>query len=449
MSEYTDADAPPAEGGHVEEQWDKIAEQSVLGGMMLSPLAVDEVMQLLRPSDFYAPKHELIALAIGSLRSRNNPTDPVAVTEELRRTERLTKAGGAAYLHELTSIVPTASNAGFYARALRDLSVKRQLVQVGMTIKSMGYASEGDVEDLVKRARHDLDAITVGRASKVRPIGDTLFDLIGTLDEKPRYYSSPWESLDKLIGGFAPGGLYIFGARPGSGKTICALQAAAHLAHKGVVAFSSLEMAEAELQLRLIAQYGPVHQTFLRNRTLTADDKKRVFEAWQAIKGAPIYIDDTAGVSMSQVRTHARTVSRHGKLVGVVVDYLQLVRGGLGDTQQERIADVAHELKALAKDLDVPVIAAAQLKRAGDRSRGRKLPDLDDLRESGAIEQDADCVILLDRDKEKSPRDLTVVVAKNRHGETGRFSLHWQAEFARVNDKKWTPSGLFEEAEVH
>lgn len=450
MSTYSDADAPPAEAeAYVEEQWDKLAEQSVLGGMLLSPIAVDDVMQEIVPQDFYLPKHEAIAFALGSLRSRNMPTDVIAVTEELRKINRLSKAGGAAYLHELTGIVPTAANAGYYAKSIRDMAVKRKLTQAGATIMAIGRASEGDVEDHVKRARAEVDSINIGRASLARPIGDTLYDLIGTLDEKPRYYSSAWESLDKLIGGFAPGCLYVIGARPGSGKTIFSLQAAAHLARQGVVAFSSLEMSEAELQLRLIAQFGPVHQTMLRNRTLSVDDKKRIAEAWQAIKDAPIYIDDAAAVTMSHVRSHARAVARHGKLVGIVVDYLQLVRGGLGDSQQERIADVAHELKALAKDLDVPVIAAAQLKRAGDRSRGRKLPDLDDLRESGAIEQDADCVILLDRDKEKTPRDLTVVVAKHRHGETGRFTLNWQAEFARVRDKKWTPAGLFEEAEVH
>lgn len=431
-------------------QWDLLAEQSVLGGMLLDNRVIDDVIQAVRPSDFYQPKHELIAKAIGTVSNRNEPADAITVAEELRRTSQLERAGGAAYLHQLTSIVPTAANAAHYAGTIRQLAVKRRLVEVGMRITAMGEASEGAVEDLVEKARAQLEAVSTGAPATLRMIGDTFDDLVDQLDEKPTYAASPWESLDKLIGGLAPGSLVVLAARPGGGKSIALLQIAARLAHDGVVALSSLEMTEAELQKRLLAQFGPVHMSALRNHQLTDDDWKRVVEAKRRVQGAPIFVDERPGVTMSDIRAHARAVARRGKLAAVAVDYLQLVHGE-GESRQEVVGSVAEGLKALAKDLQVPVIAAAQLKRLGDRRASggkRTLPTLDDLRESGGIEQAADVVILMDRDKERTPNDLQMVVAKNRHGESGRFTLQWQAQFSRLLDKRWSPTALIEETEL-
>jgi replicative DNA helicase len=441
-----DHEPPPAEPSD-EPRWSLIAEQSVLGGLMLPGAPVEDVLDAVAPADFYEPKHEHIALAIGALIRRGSPVDPITVTEELRRHEVLEKAGGAAYLHELTSVVPTAANAGYYAQAVRETAELRRLVVAGTRITQMGHATEGTVEQFLDRAWIELQQVSTGGQARVHKIGDTFLELVDSLEEKPIYFSSPWESLDKLIGGFAPGALYVVAARPGSGKSIVALQAAAHLAHEGVVAFSSLEMTEAELQKRLIAQYGPVHMTSLRNHTLNSLERQLVGEAVSKVRNAPIFVDERPGLSVSQIRAHARAVSRSGKLVAVVVDYLQLVHGE-GQSRQEAVAQVSRDLKQLAKDLNVPVIAAAQLRRSSERGHGRKLPGLDDLRESGAIEQDADVVILLDRDKEKNPNDLTVIVAKNRHGEMGKFTLAWQAQFARVRDKSWSPTALIEESEL-
>ena len=447
MNGYTDADAPPEEGtAHDEPQYDLVAEQSVLGGMMLSAAVIDDVMNVIVPNDFYQPKHELIAIAIGSLIARNEPADPLTVSEELRSTDKISRAGGAAYLHQLTDIVPTAANAGYYAKTIKDLATKRRLVEVGIRISAMGHASEGDVEDLVTSARNELEKVVTGKRAGVRAIGQTFDALTEALMTKPEYLASPWTSLDKLIGGFAPGGLYVCAARPGGGKSIFALQAAAKLAHTGMVAFSSLEMTEQELQKRLLAQYGPVHMTQLRNHSLNNDDWKRFAEARQVLQAAPIFVDDEASASLAHIRSHARAVSRRGKLAGIFVDYLQLVPGE-GQSRQEVVGTVARGLKQLAKDLDVPVIAAAQLRRAGERRGKNSLPGLDDLRESGDIEAAADVVLLLDRDKERTPNDLTVVVAKNRHGEQGKFRLQWQAEFSRLLDKAWSPTALFEERE--
>jgi replicative DNA helicase len=438
--EYTDADAPAEDGAGREPQWDKLTEQSVVGSMLLDGRVIDDVTDEMQPSDFFDPKHEIIAIAIVALYNRNEPTDVIATVAELERTGQIRQAGYASYLHSLTSLVVTSANAGYYASLVKAAAVRRRMVEAGTRIVQMGHASEGEPEELLERARVELDAVSSGRRRPVRMIGDTFFDLVSSLEEKPLYSPTPWESLDKLIGGFAPGALYVFAARPGSGKSIAALQIAARLAHEGMVAFSSLEMTELELQTRLVAQYGPVHMTALRNHALTNDDWKRVAEAKQRVEGAPIFIDETAGVNLGHIRSHVRAVSRRGKLSGIVVDYLQLIDGE-GKTRQEEVSSVSKGLKQLAKDFHVPVIAAAQLKRATQVGK-RKLPDLDDLRESGSIEQDADAVIMLDRDRQKSPDEVTVIVPKNRHGNMGQFRLRWQAEYARLLDRKWTSSPL-------
>lgn len=447
MNDYTDADAP-AEGPPANEpQYDMLAEQSVVGSMMMDRGAVEDVMEVMVPSDFYQPRHELIATAIVQLFLKHQPTDPVAVGDLLRKSGELSRAGGEVYLWELTSIPSTTANAGFYAEIVKTAAVRRRLVEKGIRITAMGNSSEGEVDELVERARAELDEVVVSKRSKIRMIGDTFDAVVTSLEEKPTYMPTPWESLDKLIGGFGPGELIVIAARPGSGKSIALLQCAAKSAHTGVVALSSLEMTEQALQLRLIAQYGPVHMTSLRKHSLSDDDWKRVAEARAAVRDAPIFVDETPGVTVAQIRGHVRTVARRGTLAAVYVDYLQLVEGE-GQSRQEVVGKTAEGLKAMAKDLGVPVIAAAQLKRAAP-TRGRgQLPTLDDLRESGGIEQAADVVLLFDRDKEKSPGDLTVVVAKNRNGEQGKFTLQWQAQFARLRDKKWSPTALIEESEI-
>lgn len=440
IDEYSDADAPAVDDGVGLPQHDLIAEQSVLGGMLLSVRAVDDVIDALQPADFYQPKHELIARAIGTVHGRGEPVDPITVSEELRRTEKLSRAGGAAYLHELTSIVPTAANAGFYAATVRELAGKRRMVAAGIRIQGMGNASEGVVDDLVERARVELDKVTSGRRRGLKPMGASFDQLFTELDSEPEFLPSPWEALNKIIGGFARGNLYIIAARPGGGKSVALLQAAATLAHKGLVAFSSLEMTELELQKRLLAQFGDVHMTSLRNHTLSSEEWERLAKARVAVQEAPIYVDENSGAAMADIRAHARAVGRKGHLAGVAIDYLQLIKGD-GRDRREVVDALSRQAKQLAKDLRVPVIAAAQLKRAGSR---KGLPTMDDLRESGGLEQDADVVLLLDRDRERRPDEVAVVVAKNRHGDVGRFTLRWQAQFARLRDRAWSPTALFE-----
>jgi len=451
----TDADAPTEDGlgGRVPPH-DLLAEQSVLGAMMLADLVrdrdvIEDVVDRLSPKDFYREQHEYIALAIVGLHRAGKPTDVIAVTDELTRTGMLRRAGGAVYLHTLTGGVPNIAAAGAYAEIVSEKAILRGLVEAGSRIVSKGYASEGTAEDLVESARTEIDALTGRRRIVVSSVGETMHELIDDLEHAPDYLPSPWAALNNRIGGFTPGGLYIAAARPGAGKSITLLQCAIQAAHHGAVALSSLEMTTKELQQRLLAQYGGIEMGVLRNRTLTDLDWKLAADARAKLMDAPLFIDPTHSATISHIRSHARAVQRrHGNLAFIAVDYLQLVEGE-GREREQVVSNVAKELKHLAKDFNVPVLAAAQLGRGTPNRGGRTVsPTLRDLRESGGIENNADVVILMDRPDEKRD-EIDFIVAKNRNGAQGRFKLLWQGQFARLRDKQFDPSeGLFPKEEA-
>jgi len=444
---YTDADAPPEdEAPSREVPWSLIAEQSALGSMLLSRDAVDDVMAVLSPDHFYLPKHEAIARAIGALVARSHPVDPITVSDELAKSGTLAAAGGAAYLHELAGIPTTTSNAGYHAELVKDAARRRTLIEVGTRLVNRGYGSEGTVDELEDAARRELETATARAGRSVRRIGEVFDTIVDSLDKKPEFYPTPWESIDKLIGGFAPGSLNVVAARPGQGKTIALLQAAAKLARHGMVAFCSLEMTEQELGVRLISHFGEVHMQSLRNHKLTEADWRRVADARRAARDAPIFVNDAGGQTLSSIRQHARAVARRGKLTGIAVDYLQLVHGE-GRDRRELVDATSRGLKQIAKDFNVPVIAAAQLNRPQQGRGGPAEPTLASLREAGGIEQDADVVMLLHRDAEKHKYDVKVIVAKNRHGELGKVTLQWQAHFARFLDKQWSPLDVLNESD--
>lgn len=423
------------------------AERACLGGMLLSRDVVDEVIREVAPHDFYQPKHELIFRAIVALAHGGKPTDVIAVTRQLQEDGEIDRAGGVAYLHELAGDVLTASNAAYHASLVRECAVLRRLTDAGLRITGMGQSTEGNLDELINRARAELDKVDSIRRRGLRSIGDGLPALADSLEASPSYLPTPYESLDRIIGGFAPGSLYIVAARPGEGKSIALLQMALKLAHHGMVAFSSLEMTEAELQLRMVAQYGEVHMSALRNHQLSVQDWHRFADARKLVAGAPVFVDETPAVTIGEIRSHIAAVKRRGPLAGVCVDYLQLVRG-TGADRRLQVEAVSAALKQMAKDFHVPVIAAAQLRRP-ERVRGnapRPLPTLADLRESGSIEQDADVVILHHRDV-KQPHVLKVIVAKNRHGETKSVDLAWEGHYSRLRDKVWSPTSVLDEME--
>jgi replicative DNA helicase len=420
-----------------EEQFDLDAERQTVGSMLLSASAVWDVIDVLQPADFYQPKHELIVRAAAALAMRSEPTDVIAVGDELERTGNLQRAGGPAYLHELTGSVLTAANAGYYAEIVKHKAIRRRLVAAGTRIVQMGQDPVGDTAQLVDLAQSELELVGQAARVEVRPVGDTLDALIDSLGVDPTYLPTPYTALDDLIGGFEPGGLYIVGARPGSGKTIVGLQAAARLAREGVVAFVSLEMGEAQLQMRLLAQYGDVNMRALRSHKLSDEDWANIAIARKRFQEAPIFIDDHSN-TLEQIRSYVRSVARKGTLTGVVIDYLQLIEGsgGRDSTRQEQVAAVSRALKKLAKSLNVPVIALSQLTRDPEK-RATRTPVLSDLRESGAIEQDADVVMMLDYTADTN--EFWVHVVKNRHGQQGKFRLIWEGHYARLKNYEWSP----------
>jgi replicative DNA helicase len=448
MSDWTPTDAIAPAEDRSSMPHDMNAEQSVVGSMLLSKTAIDDVLDEMTAADFYQPKHQLIAESILRLTGHGAPTDVITVSDELDARGEITKAGGADYLHHLTSLVVTTSNAGYHAQIVHEHAVRRRVIETCTRAIQSAHNRDRAVGDVVESARADMDAVETGRRKQVRMVWETLDKLAEKLQEKPTYSPTPWKSIDRIIGGWSPGSFYVVAARPGSGKTMAVLQAAMRLAKVGSVAFMSMEMGEEELQQRLLADYGDLHQTVIRDHALSSSDWEKVARARERIMGAPLAIDPSGNVTIADIRSHARAVSRTGKLSAIIIDYLQLVEGE-GQDRRVVVDNVSRGLKQLARDFQVPVIAAAQLKRpAPQKGKQRVLPTLADLREAGGIEANADVVLLLDRGIEAEARDLTVVVAKNRHGDQKQVTLRWEGEYARVVDRRWTPTALIDEDEM-
>lgn len=405
---------------------------------MLSRRVLDEIQTVITAEDFERWQDAEIWKAIQRLSEAGEPVDVITVGDDLMRSGELERIGGAHVLHELTSEVPTAANGAYYAGIVAADALKRRLREAAVEVAQIADAP-GDIEEISEQARARVDQATKRGVRDARAIVDSLDDTLARLAEPPLYHPSVWKHLNDLISGWMPGGLYVIGARPGSGKTIMGLQAAATLTKQGAVAFSSLEMSTEDLTKRLFAMRGGIHMTNLSRNSLSPSQWQKVADLRPEIAQMPLFIDDRSHVTVAQIRAHARSVARrHGHLGAVVVDYLQLISSG--DHRRPRheiVGEISRSLKILARELQVPVIALSQLNR---NSESGHRPTLADLRESGTIEQDADVVILLQReqDVDGNPTDeLAVVVAKNRQGRTGEFPLVWEGEFARVLTAPW------------
>lgn len=431
------------------EHFDRDAERSALGAMMLDSERVWDVLDVARPADFHDPTHELIAEAVRRLALRGEGTDPVLVESEIARVgERIPTHLGAAYLFELTSVVATSANAGYYARIVADHAVRRRLAYAGAAVSGMAGDMTAPPAEQVERARAAVDAVASGAVREVKLIGEELDDTISEMSEPPVYTETPWGSINHLIGGLRPRCMYVVGARPASGKTIFAMNSAVALAAEGYVAVASLEMGRSELHKRLISQLGRVHMSAMVNNALDPEDWDRVAGARSKLVGLTIAIDDTPAQTLAHVRSHVRSVARRAeragrKLTGVVVDYLQLMEHP--DSRKDRriqVGEFSRGMKLIAKEFDCPVIVLSQLNRKSEERHNKK-PMLSDLRESGDLEQDADVVFLLSRDAEDAERasEVDVIVAKNRHGSTGDVTLAWLGHYASMEDAGmgWTP----------
>lgn len=407
------------------------AEKSALGGAMLTKQALFDVLEAVKGNDFYIPKHELILDAIASLALGGQPVDPISVADELSRSGEISRAGGAEYLHHLTGFVPTSANAGYYAEIVKDKAGFRRLLEAGMRIQQMAYASEGTSVELLNSALAELDRAVGKSRPSVRMVKDILPTLIQRLESKATFIPTPWPTLNEAIGGLRPGEVYVIAARPGVGKSVVATQIAAHVSKLGFVAFSSLEMSSEELVARIVSERLGVNIGNLKNNRLTAHDWELLASRRTEITELNLAIDDRVLVSGIEVRAHARAVSQQGELALVVVDYMQLMSSTSKADRQQQVSEFSRQMKIMAKEMHVPVVALSQLNRDVE-SRMDRTPRLSDLRESGSIEQDASVVILLRREGQFPSEHLILDVAKNRHGETGLVDLAWQGSLSRA-----------------
>ncbi|MCL7713910.1 replicative DNA helicase [Stenotrophomonas mori] len=438
------------------------AEQAVLGGLMLAPEAFDRVNEALTEKDFYRRDHQLIYRAIRELSERDRPFDAVTLGEWFESQGKLEQVGDGAYLIELASTTPSAANIGAYAEIVRDKAVLRQLIQVGTDIVNDGFQPEGrDSTELLASAEKSVFAIAEqgarGRSDFVAMPGalkDAFEELRNRFENGGNITGLPtgYNDFDAMTAGLQPTDLIILAARPAMGKTTFALNIAEYAAiksKKGVAVFS-MEMSASQLAMRLISSNGRINAQRLRTGQLEDEDWSRVTSAIRMLKETKIFIDDTPGVSPEVLRSKCRRLKREHDLGLVVIDYLQLMSvPGNSENRATEISEISRSLKGLAKELNVPVIALSQLNRSLE-TRTDKRPVMADLRESGAIEQDADMIVFIYRDeyynKENSPDKglAEIIIGKHRGGPTGACKLKFFGEYTRFDNLSHDSVGAFE-----
>ena len=430
------------------------AEQAVLGAMLIDKEAIAKATEVLSADDFYREAHRVIFSAMLELYNKNEAVDMVTVTEILKRDNKLEDIGGIAYITSLANVVLTAANVKYHAEIVAEKSVLRQLVRVSTEIAAMGYEANDDVGTLLDTAESRILEIS-NRKKKAdfTPINDILMDSVQSIESllqnKGGLTGIPagFADLDKLTSGLHPSDFIILAARPSMGKTALALnivQNVALRAHKAVggeprsVAFFSLEMSKEQLVNRMLCAEAGIDSQRLRVGEMHDDDWTHLWDACDTMSRAKIYIDDTAGITAMDMRSRARRLKAEHGLDLIVVDYLQLMQGSgkrnnSGDRQQE-VSEISRSLKALARELDVPVLALSQLSRSVE-SRQVKRPMLSDLRESGSLEQDADIVAFLYREDYYNPdtenKHTELIIAKHRNGPVDTVNLFFQKQFTK------------------
>jgi replicative DNA helicase len=443
-----DAEAP--EPGLVVPPHSVEAEQAVIGGLLIDTQAWDQVGDLITAGDFYRPDHQLIFGALAELIAHGKPADVVTAAGQLERSGRLEDAGGMGYLGTLARDTPTAANVRAYAEIVRERSLLRRLISAGRSITAAALANDGRAaRDLVDEAEKQVFQIaeqSTGRrdgAVKVSALLPQLIDKIDAWHSDPtsmRGLPTGFADFDRKTGGLRPGDLVIVAGRPSMGKTTLAMNIAEYAAvnpgTRSSVAIFSMEMPAEQLLTRMLSSIGGVPLNGIRSGQISDEDWVRVTAATSQLAEAKIFIDESPSLTPTELRARARRVAREHGLDLVVVDYLQLMQvPGTKENRATEIAEISRGLKALAKELQVPVIALSQLNR-GVEQRTEKKPVMSDLRESGAIEQDADMILLIYReevyDKNTPKRGIAEIdLAKHRNGEIGTFLLTFQGQFSR------------------
>ena len=427
---------------------DLAAEQSVLGGMMLSKDAIADVVEILRGRDFYRPAHETIYESLLDLHGRGEPVDAVTVSAELTKRGEIARIGGAPYLHTLISSVPTAANASYYAKIVQERAIMRRLVEAGTKIVQLGYSNEGDVDEVVDSAQAEIFQVTERRVSEdylpLNALLESTLDEIESIGSRGGQMSgvpTGFTDLDELTNGLHGGQMIVLAARPAIGKSTLGLDLAraASIKHGLTSVIFSLEMGRNEITMRMLSAESRVPLHHMRSGTMGEEEWGRLARRMGEISNAPLFIDDSPNMTMMEIRAKCRRLKQRHDLRLVIIDYLQLMSSGKKvESRQQEVSEFSRQLKLLAKELDVPVVAISQLNR-GPEQRTDKKPLLSDLRESGSIEQDADMVILLHREDaydREHPRqgEADLIVAKHRNGRTKTVIVAFQGHYSRFVD---------------
>lgn len=419
------------------------AEQAVLGAILIDGEALLTVMERLTPEDFYRAAHQRIYEAMLRLNDENEPIDLITLTTDLQNHKLLEEVGGVGYLTELANAVPTASNVGYYAEILEEKAMLRRLIRAATQIVSSGYASAEDVNQLISDAEQKILEISNRRGDGFISIRDVLMEVFERVEFLFNHkggttgIASGFPDLDKMTSGFQRNDLIIVAARPSVGKTAFALNIAQNVGvrAKESVAIFSLEMSASQLVQRMICAEANVDAGRMRTGFLESDDWEKLTMAIGSLSEAEIYIDDSPSITVADIRAKCRRLKKERGLGMIVIDYLQLIHGrsGGGDNRQQEVSEISRTLKAIARELEVPVIALSQLSR-GVEQRQDKRPMMSDLRESGSIEQDADIVAFLYRDDYYNPETekkniIEIIISKQRNGPTGTVELVFLKNF--------------------
>jgi replicative DNA helicase len=424
------------------------AEQSILGGVLIENDALNIVIEFLEDGDFYREAHQKIFKSMIALSEKNEPLDLITLTNELKKKKELEDIGGASYLAGLVESVPTAANIAYYAKIVKEKSILRKLISTATEIVTQSYQERKNLEDFLDEAEQAIFRISENQVRPafypIKEIVKESFKVIERLYEKKELITgvpSGFKDLDRKTAGFQNAELIIVAGRPSMGKTALCLNIAQHaaIATKIPTAIFSLEMSKEQLAIRMLCSEARVDSARLRSGFLSESDWPKLTMAAGALSDAPIFIDDSAAISVLELRAKARRLKADRGLGLVIVDYLQLMRGRSGaERREQEISEISRSLKALAKELNIPVIAISQLSRKAEDRPGRR-PQLSDLRESGAIEQDADVIIFIYRDEVYNPDSdqrgtAEVIIGKQRNGPTGKADLSFISEFTTFKD---------------
>ena len=427
--------------------YDETAEMAVLGGMLMSNDVIAEVSEILDAHEFYVPKHQTIYSAIVERFAGGEQVDPVLVADTLRVKNELEKVGGVDYLASLVHAVPAAINAIHYADIVHRDAMLRDVIQTGVRIAQMGYAAESsDAEEVVNLAQNSVYHLSDGHVRQdYQSIGESVRSTLDHIEEIQAGTVTPgvptgFRDIDNVTNGLQPGQMVVVAGRPGMGKSTIGIDFArsAALHHNMPTAVFSLEMSKLELSQRIISAETGITLKALRDADNINEEEWRKLNAFQdRISDAPLYLDDSPNMSMMEIRSKCRRLSRQGLRL-VVIDYLQLMSSGKRvESRQQEVSEFSRSLKLLAKELEVPVVALSQLNR-GAEARADRTPMISDLRESGSIEQDADVVMLVHRpdayNSEDRPGEADIIMAKHRNGPTATFTLAFQGHLSRFTD---------------